>query len=51
MNTYFDYGYGGKVINLLANLSGRMSGNVDGESGGVTIDGQGHTLSRQPGEC
>ena len=50
MNTYFDYGYGGKVINLLANLSGRMSGNVDGESG-VTIDGQGHTLSRQPGEC
>ncbi|GEM_PF-6676326 len=56
MNTYFDYDYDGKVINLLANLSGSLSGKdtsygesgKKGLSGSFTVDGGDlYTLSRE----
>lgn len=48
MNTYFDYDYDGKTINLLADLSGDLAGkDRDGVFGTFTVDGHGHTLSRE----
>lgn len=58
MNTYFDDDYDGKVINLLANLSGSLSGKDSkyiesgkkGLAGSFTVDGGDlYTLSREAG--
>ena len=50
MNTYFDYDYDGKTINLLADLSGDLAGkDRDGVFGTFTVDGCGNTLSREAG--
>lgn len=53
MNRYYSFAYDGKVINLLANLSGDLAGPYgsggakEGLSGTFTVDGHGHTLSRE----